>query len=458
MDQKQTIQNLLSDQREYFEQGNTLEIDFRLEQLKKLKQAIVQFEAKFFDALFQDLRKSNFEAYATEVGIVLDEISNMIRHLKKWSKPQKVKTNLLNFGSKSVIYNDPYGVSLIISPWNYPFQLQISPLIGAIAGGNTAICKPSELSKSTSRVIAEMINTTFDPNHVAVVEGGIETNQELLAQDFDFIFFTGSVPVGKIVMEAAAKNLTPVVLELGGKSPAIVTKDADLDSSARKLAFGKCLNAGQICIAPDYLLVEKEVKDPLIAKLIFYIKKHLGDDPLSNPDYGKLINQRNFDRVKRYLSNGKVVYGGEVDEDKLLIAPTIIDEVTLDDPIMQEEIFGPLLPVMTFDSLDQAIDIVHKNKNPLALYLFTRSKRTRDRIMKSIPAGGGCVNDVLMHVANPNLPFGGIKSSGIGRYHGKSSFETFSNKKGMVIAGPVENKLRYPPYRNKIKLVRKIMK
>ncbi len=458
MNQKQTIQELLSKQREYFEQGHTLEIDFRLAQLKKLKKAIIQFEAEIFEALLQDLRKSNFESYVTEVGFMLDEIGTMIKNLKKWSKPQKVKTNLLNFGAKSVIYNDPYGVSLIIAPWNYPFQLQIAPLIGAIAGGNTAICKPSELSENTSRVIAEMISQTFDPDYIAVVEGGIETNQELLAQDFDFIFFTGSVPVGKIVMEAAAKNLTPVVLELGGKSPAIVTKDADLESTARKLAFGKYLNAGQICIAPDYVLVEKEVKDQLIAKLVFYIKKHLGEDPLSNPEYGKLINQKNFDRVKSYLSNGKVVYGGGVDKDKLLIAPTVIDEVTLDDPIMQEEIFGPLLPVMTFDSLDQAIDIAHKNKNPLALYLFTRSKRTRDKVMRSIPAGGGCVNDVLMHVANPNLPFGGIKTSGIGRYHGKSSFDTFSNKKGMVIAGPFENKLRYPPYGDRLKLIRKVLK
>ncbi len=458
MEQKKAIKSILASQREFYEQGSTLDIGFRLTQLKKLKEAIIQFEEKIFDALYQDLRKSNFEAYVTEIGIVLDEVSKMIKNLKKWSKPQKVKSNLLNFSNKSIIYHDPYGVSLIIAPWNYPFQLQIAPLIGAIAAGNTAICKPSELAENTSRVIAEMISMTFDANYVSVVEGGIEVNQELLAQDFDLIFFTGSVPVGKIVMEAAAKNLTPVVLELGGKSPAIVTKDADLESSARKLAFGKYLNAGQICIAPDYLLVDREVKDQLIANIIFYIKKHLGDNPLSNPEYVKIINQRNFERVSGYLKNGKIVYGGLTDKDKQMIAPTIIDNVTLDDPIMQEEIFGPLLPVMTFDTLEQAIDIVRKNKNPLALYLFTRSKQIKNRIMQSIPAGGGCVNDVLMHVANPNLPFGGIKSSGIGRYHGKSSFDTFSNKKGMVIAGFYENKLRYPPYKDKIKLARKIMK
>lgn len=458
MDQKRNISELLASQRTFFEKGTTLDVSFRLEQLKKLKQAIIKHEQKIFDALHKDLRKSTFEAFATEIGIVLDELSNMIKKLRKWSKPEKVKSNLLNFSNQSIIYNDPYGITLIIAPWNYPFQLQISPLIGAIAAGNTAICKPSELAEHTSHILAELLGATFESDYIAVVEGGIDVNQELLAQDFDFIFFTGSVPVGKIVMEAAAKNLTPVVLELGGKSPAIVTKDADLDASARKLAFGKYLNAGQICIAPDYLLVEAEVKEELIAKIIYYAKEQLGDDPLNNPEYVKIINQRNFERISKFLDNGKIVYGGATDEEKQLIAPAIIDEVTLDDPIMQEEIFGPLLPVLSFKTLDEAIEVVRKNKNPLALYLFTRSTDVKNRIMQSIPAGGGCVNDVLMHVANPNLPFGGIKTSGIGRYHGKASFDTFSNKKGMIISGFFENKLRYPPYKDKLKLVRKIMK
>ncbi|MCG8337443.1 MAG: aldehyde dehydrogenase [Proteobacteria bacterium] len=458
MDQKRNISELLASQRTFFEKGTTLDVDFRLKQLKRLKQAIVQYEQKIFEALHKDLRKSGFEAFATEVGIVLDEISNMIKQLRKWSKPEKVKSNLLNFSNQSIIYNDPYGVSLIIAPWNYPFQLQISPLIGAIAAGNTAICKPSELAEHTSHIIAELLDATFESDYIAVVEGGIEVNQELLAQDFDFIFFTGSVPVGKIVMEAAAKNLTPVVLELGGKSPALVTKDADLDATARKLAFGKYLNAGQICIAPDYLLVEEEVKKELIDKIIHYIEKQLGTDPLNNPEYVKIINQRNFERISGFLNKGKIVFGGSSDKEKQLIAPTIIDEVSLDDPIMQEEIFGPLLPVLSFRTLDEAIKIVRKNKNPLALYLFTRSTKVKNKIMQSVPAGGGCVNEVLMHVANPNLPFGGIKTSGIGRYHGKASFDTFSNKKGMVISGFFENKLRYPPYKDKLKLVRKIMK
>lgn len=458
MDQKRNISELLASQRTFFEKGTTLDVDFRLKQLKRLKQAIVQYEQKIFEALHKDLRKSSFEAFATEVGIVLDEISNMIKQLRKWSKPEKVKSNLLNFSNQSIIYNDPYGVSLIIAPWNYPFQLQISPLIGAIAAGNTAICKPSELAEHTSHIIAELLDATFESDYIAVVEGGIEVNQELLAQDFDFIFFTGSVPVGKIVMEAAAKNLTPVVLELGGKSPALVTKDADLDGTARKLAFGKYLNAGQICIAPDYLLVEEEVKKELIDKIIHYIEKQLGTDPLNNPEYVKIINQRNFERISGFLNKGKIVFGGSSDKEKQLIAPTIIDEVSLDDPIMQEEIFGPLLPVLSFRTLDEAIKIVRKNKNPLALYLFTRSTKVKNKIMQSVPAGGGCVNEVLMHVANPNLPFGGIKTSGIGRYHGKASFDTFSNKKGMVISGFFENKLRYPPYKDKLKLVRKIMK
>ncbi len=458
MDQKRNISELLASQRTFFDKGTTLDVDFRLKQLKRLKQAIVQYEQKIFEALHKDLRKSGFEAFATEVGIVLDEISNMIKQLRKWSKPEKVKSNLLNFSNQSIIYNDPYGVSLIIAPWNYPFQLQISPLIGAIAAGNTAICKPSELAEHTSHIIAELLDATFESDYIAVVEGGIEVNQELLAQDFDFIFFTGSVPVGKIVMEAAAKNLTPVVLELGGKSPAIVTKDADLDATARKLAFGKYLNAGQICIAPDYLLVEEEVKKELIDKIIHYIEKQLGTDPLNNPEYVKIINQRNFERISGFLNKGKIVFGGSSDKEKQLIAPTIIDEVSLDDPIMQEEIFGPLLPVLSFRTLDEAIKIVRKNKNPLALYLFTRSTKVKNKIMQSVPAGGGCVNEVLMHVANPNLPFGGIKTSGIGRYHGKASFDTFSNKKGMVISGFFENKLRYPPYKDKLKLVRKIMK
>lgn len=458
MDQKRTISDLLAAQRAFFEKGTTLDVGFRLEQLKKLKLAIIQNEQKVFAALQNDLRKSEFEAFATEIGIVLDEISNVIKKLRKWSKPEKVKSNLLNFSNRSMIYNEPYGVTLIIAPWNYPFQLQISPLIGAIAAGNTAICKPSELAEHTSHLIAELLGETFESDYIAVVEGGIDVNQELLAQDFDFIFFTGSVPVGKIVMEAAAKNLTPVVLELGGKTPAIVTKDADLDATARKLAFGKYLNAGQICIAPDYLLVEEEVKEELIAKIIVSIQKQLGEEPLNNPEYVKIINQKNFKRICGFLTNGKTVYGGETDEKRQLIGPTIIDGITLDDPIMQEEIFGPLLPVLTFKTLDEAIKVVRKNKNPLALYLFTRSSAVKDRIMQTVPAGGGCVNDVLMHVANPNLPFGGIKTSGIGRYHGKSSFDTFSNKKGVVIAGFYENKLRYPPYKDKLKLVRKLMK
>lgn len=425
--------------------------------LKTLQKSIIAHESEIFDALKKDLNKSPFEAYETEVGITLQELQYVIKHVRSWAKPKRVKTPLLHFKSTSFILSEPYGVVLIMSPWNYPLQLSIAPLIGSIAAGNCTLIKPSAYSPATSAVIAKIVRECFDEGFVAVIEGGREANQALLKEKFDYIFFTGSVEVGKTVMAAAAENLTPVTLELGGKSPCIVDCNTNLEITARRIVWGKCLNAGQTCVAPDYLLVHKDVKNDLLNSMKKYIAEFYGQHPHKSEDLPKIINRKHFDRVKELLNCGKTVVGGQYDEKTLKISPTILDDVSWDEPVMQEEIFGPVLPVLEFDDLSQVIETVNKRPKPLALYLFTTSKQTEKKILENIPFGGGCINDTIVHLATSYMPFGGVGESGMGRYHGRWSFDTFSHKKSILKkSNLIDIKLRYPPYRDKLSLLKKM--
>ena len=444
------IDEVLKNQNIYYKSQITKNIDFRINQLDKLKKGIEEFEDKILEALKLDLNKCEFETYETEIGFVLSEIKYVRNKIKKWSSPKKVKGSSLTIGSKSYIYNQPYGVCLIMSPWNYPFQLCISPLIGAIISGNCSIVKPSELSPNTSKIIKEMIEKYFDKKYICAIEGDIEINQYLLNQKFDYIFFTGSPVVGKIVMKAASKNLIPFTLELGGKSPCIVDKNSDIELSAKKIIWGKLLNAGQTCIAPDYIIVHKDVKEKLIHNMIKYIQKFYGDNPIESKDFTRIINKRHFERLKLLIDYENVVYGGKIQEEKLKIEPTIIDNIKLDSSIMREEIFGPLIPVITYKNIDNIKEIIDKNPNPLALYLFTKDKKFEKEIINQISFGGGCINDTIMHITNPNAPFGGIGNSGIGSYHGKKSFETFSHKKTVMKGSTyIDIPFKYPPYTKK---------
>lgn len=451
------IKKSLERQRSYFATGQTYDVSFRLEMLKTLQKSIIAHESEIFDALKKDLNKSPFEAYETEVGITLQELQYVIKHVRSWAKPKRVKTPLLHFKSTSFILSEPYGVVLIMSPWNYPLQLSIAPLIGSIAAGNCTLIKPSAYSPATSAVIAKIVRECFDEGFVAVIEGGREANQALLKEKFDYIFFTGSVEVGKTVMAAAAENLTPVTLELGGKSPCIVDCNTNLEITARRIVWGKCLNAGQTCVAPDYLLVHKDVKNDLLNSMKKYIAEFYGQHPHKSEDLPKIINRKHFDRVKELLNCGKTVVGGQYDEKTLKISPTILDDVSWDEPVMQEEIFGPVLPVLEFDDLSQVIETVNKRPKPLALYLFTTSKQTEKKILENIPFGGGCINDTIVHLATSYMPFGGVGESGMGGYHGRWSFDTFSHKKSILKkSNLIDIKLRYPPYRDKLSLLKKM--
>lgn len=449
----------INKQKTFFNGGSTLNINFRLEQLKKLKNAIIEFEPQIFEALKNDLNKSDFESYAMEVGFILDELKFFLKHLKKWSKQKKVRTTIINQPGKSFIHYEPYGTALIISPWNYPFQLLISPLIGSIAAGNCSILKPSELSFNTSNVINKMLSKYFEKDYISVIEGGVDVNKFLLEQKWDLVFFTGSIPVGKIVMSACSKYLTPFILELGGKSPAIVTDDVNIDLAAKRIAWGKFINAGQTCIAPDYIIAHKNIKKQLIEQLKKHIINFYGENPFNSIDYPKIINNKHFERLLNLMKKGKIIFGGEVDKIKNAISPTLIDNVNLTDPIMNEEIFGPLLPILEYQRIDDVFKIIQKNPNPLSFYLFTNDKKIEKEIISRLKAGGGSINDTVMHVAGPHIPFGGINTSGIGRYHGRSSFEAFSNQKGILKKSFfMDNPLRYPPYKDKLKYIRLFLK
>ncbi|WP_425435319.1 aldehyde dehydrogenase [Marininema halotolerans] len=454
-----SIPTIVKKQKEFFHTGETRDVAFRKHHLHRLREWIRSHEAKISHALKEDLNKSTKEAYTTEIGITLKEIHTALNHVKQWSRPQRVPTSLIHFGAKSWIQPEPYGSALIIGPWNYPFQLLVAPLIAAIAAGNCAVIKPSELAPHTSSLIREMVEELFEATYIKVIEGDAETSTELLAQPFDTIFFTGSVPVGKIVMEAAAKHLTPVTLELGGKSPVIVDNDADISLAAKRIAWGKTINAGQTCIAPDYLLVHRDVEEPLIKGIQAAIRENFGEHPLRHPDYPHIINRRHFDRLSHLLENGEILSGGVMDPKLPAIEPTLIGEVSWDDPIMNDEIFGPLLPVIPFDNLDEMIEKVRSKPKPLALYYFTSSKEKEKKILESLPFGGGCINDTVMHFASPYLPFGGVGPSGLGNYHGKHGFDAFSHHKGILKQTTrFDMPFRYPKSKVGLSIIRKLLR
>ncbi|BBC26525.1 aldehyde dehydrogenase [Pseudanabaena sp. ABRG5-3] len=453
------IQEAIANQRAFFATGKTKSYDFRIAQLQKLLGLIQENEQLILDAVYVDLRKPAIESYGSEILITLAEIKYALKHLKTWMKPQKVGTPINLFPSSSYIYAEPLGIVLIIAPWNYPFNLTIAPLIGAIAAGNCSILKPSEHTPHTSSAITKLINNNFDPNFIIAIEGGIETNQALLAERFDHIFFTGGTAIGKIVMEAAAKHLTPVTLELGGKSPCIVDVECDLDITAKRIVWGKFYNAGQTCVAPDYLLVQKSIKPLLIEKLIAYINIFFGDNPQQSPDLARIVNDRQFDRLVGLLDEGKILIGGDSDKSDLFVSPTIIDEVSPHSKIMAEEIFGPILPILEYEQISEAIALINTRPKPLALYLFSNNKQKQEQILQEVSFGGGCFNDTIMHLGNPELPFGGVGNSGIGSYHGKATFDTFSHRKSVLKNSfRFDLKFRYPPYTMTLDALKKFIK
>lgn len=449
------VKSIVKEQRKFFASNRTKDISFRLQSLDILEKAIIEKEDKILEALRKDLNKSSFEGFMTEIGMVLDEIKFFKKNLRRLAKVKYVATPLAQFPSKSFIVSEPYGVVLIISPWNYPFQLSIAPLVGAIAAGNTAIMKPSPESHHTSKVLKEMIEEYFPTSYITVITGDEKVSNTLLDEKMDYIFFTGGPRVGKIVMEKAAKNLTPVTLELGGKSPSIIDKTANIKLAAKRIAFGKFLNAGQTCVAPDYIYVHKDVKEKLINYLLFYIKEFYGNAPINHPDYPKMINERHYNRVLSLIEEENIVTGG-YGNDRMQIAPTILDNITPNSKIMSEEIFGPVLPILTFTSIKEVTSYVLSNPKPLALYLFTRSKKVEQYILKNISFGGGCINDTIVHLATHHMGFGGVGDSGMGSYHGKYSFDTFSHMKSILKkSNRIDLPIRYYPVTNwKDKLVR----
>ncbi len=453
------IKKVVINQREYFSKGKTKNLGFRIQQLKLLRKIIIKHEEDIMLALKKDLNKSKFETYETEIGFVLSELSYVIKNLPKWARCKRVRTPLTNFLSTSYSYPEPYGVTLIMSPWNYPFQLTITPLIGSIAAGNCTILKPSAYSPNTSDLIDKLISKYFDKSFITVVKGGREANNTLLEQKFDYIFFTGSVAVGKIVMKAASKHLTPVTLELGGKSPCIVDETANIDLSAKRIIWGKLLNAGQTCIAPDYVFVHESVKDKLIDRMKHHILEFYGKDISNNPEYPKIISEKHFNRLNTLIEDGEILFAGGSNKETGQIGLTLLGDVSLDIPVMQEEIFGPILPILEYESINNVISFINNRPKPLALYLFSNNKVTHKRIIGNISFGGACINDTIVHFASSYMPFGGVGESGMGAYHGKTSFDTFSHKKSIVKkSNLVDLALRYPPYKNKLKVLKKFLK
>lgn len=445
--------------REYFRTGRTLNVGFRRHSLRQLARALGRYEDRMYEAFWEDLHKAPFEVFGTEIGMVLREIRLHRKKVRKWARPRKVLTDLINFYSTSRIYPEPYGVVMIMAPWNYPLQLALLPLVGAISAGNCVMLKPAHYSEHVSEVIRDLISETFEPGYISVMTGGREVNQAILDQRFDFIFFTGSPSLGKIVMEKAARHLTPVTLELGGKSPCIVEPDADLSVAAHRICFGKFLNAGQTCIAPDHLFVHQDVKSELLDQMRRCIRRFYGPDPEQSPDFARIITDAQFSRLEHLMhSAGTIIHGGRVNRDTRYIEPTLIDGITPDDPIMQEEIFGPLLPVLDYTRLDDVISHINQREKPLALYFFSASKGKRQRVLAHTASGGGCINDTIMHVSNPRMPFGGVGNSGMGCYHGKHSFDTFTHHRSILQKTTLFNPtLAYPPYGNKLKYTRRFL-
>jgi aldehyde dehydrogenase (NAD+) len=455
------VEEMLKGHRDRFDTGYTRDISFRIEQLDKLYEAIKRHEASIMEALFHDLGKNEFEAYATEIGYTLQSIRYLRKNVKKWAKPRKVKTPFYHAFTKSYIHKEPYGTVLIVGPFNYPFQLLIEPLIGAIAAGNSVVLKPSENTPNVAAAVRKLIEETFEETYVTVIEGEKETTSALIHAPFDYIFFTGSVPVGRIVMEAAAKNLVPVTLELGGKSPVIVDQAANIAVAAKRIIWGKLLNTGQTCIAPDYVLAHESIKEDLIKEMKAAIISFYGADASQSADYGRIVNQRQFDRLASILEGDRanIRYGGKVDRDKLYIEPTLLETASWEDAAMQDEIFGPILPVLGYSRLEEVIRTINARPKPLALYLFTEQASVKKEVLERVSFGGGCINETIIHAANHNLPFGGVGNAGIGAYHGKYSFDLFSHAKSVMAKSTrVDLKVLFPPYGDKAKLIRKVMR
>lgn len=454
------IETIVNNQRDFFCTHATLDVEYRIKYLKRLRECITNHEQDILVALKEDLGKCDMEGYMCEVGLTLAELSCQLKHIRKWTKKKHYKTELTNAIAKSCSIREPYGVVLVMSPWNYPFMLTMEPLIGALAAGNTCVVKPSAYAPATSQAIADIISETFPPEYVVAVQGGREENAALLEQRFDYIFFTGGVTVGKMVMEKAAAHLTPVTLELGGKSPCVVTKDANLKIAAKRIVFGKYLNCGQTCVAPDYLLIDEQIRDEFVELLKKEIMSMYTEKPLNNPDYGKIVNKKHFERLRSLIKDEKIAFGGEAKEETLQIAPTVLIDVTAEDAVMQEEIFGPILPVLTYKNPDEAEAFILEREKPLAFYLFTEDKETQKRFMNHISFGGGCINDTVMHLTSGEMGFGGVGNSGMGSYHGRKSFECFTHEKSILDKATwIDVPLRYQPHKeNKWKLIKKLLK
>lgn len=453
--------DILDNQKRYLSTVGNISVEDRKKALTDLKLIIKKYENDIIDALYKDLGKSEFESYTTEVGFIYRSINHALKNINKWNKVKRVRNDIAQLPGKSYVYNAPYGSVLIIGPYNYPFQLTIEPLIGAIAGGNTAVIKPSEYTPNVESILVRIIKECFNSDYIDIIIGDYNVNSNLLDLNFDYIFFTGSVNVGKIVMEKASKNLIPTTLELGGKSPAIVDKTAKLDIAAKRIVWGKFSNAGQTCVAPDYLLVHEDIYEEFMNKLKVTITEFYGSNIKDNKDFGRIVNSRHMNRLKNILDKDKekIVFGGNIDMDERYISPTILANVNYNDEVMKDEIFGPLMPIIKYNDLDDIKFYMNIYKKPLALYVFSENKSFSDYILKNFTFGGGCVNDTISHVASTNLPFGGVGTSGMGRYHGKSSFKTFTYEKAIVKRNSkIDIKLVFPPYKDKLKLIKKVMK
>ncbi len=454
---RQEAAAILQNHRAFFASGKTRGLSHRVQQLKRLRSMIIGNETAIFDALARDMGKPAFEAYGGETGIVVREIDHALRNITQWAQPEKVGTLVAHQPASSFIVHEPYGVVLIISPWNFPIQLTFSPLVGALAAGNCALVKPSPLAQATSRLIKKMIEHEFEPGLVSCVEGGAETAQELLHEPFDYIFFTGGSATGRIVMAAAAGNLTPVTLELGGKNPCIVDVDADLDVAARRIVWGKFFNAGQSCVAVDYLIVHRKIKNALIERIVRRVREFYGDDPSKSLDFCRIVSLAHVDRLMGLLGCGTIVIGGQTDRASRYVAPTVIDGITGSEPVMEDEIFGPILPVISCESLSQAISFIRSRPKPLALYFFSRDRKLQNLVLRETASGGVCINDTVIHETSELLPFGGAGPSGMGRYHGRESFRTFSYQRSVVKKGfRADVSLRYPPYKDHLKWLKKL--
>lgn len=451
---QQDVQTKLKGHRRFFATHKTKELDFRIENLRKLKSAVLKYEAEISNALWKDLRKSPEEAYLTEISIVLGEIDYHLKNLRRWAKPKRVSMPLKLFPSAGKIHYEPLGVVLIIAPWNYPMHLLLNPLVGAISAGCCAMLKPAPYSTNTAKVLEKLITETFPEEYISVIQGGREANEIVLKERFDLIFFTGSPALGKVVMKTASIHLTPVVLELGGKSPCIVDKDADLTVAARRIMWGKTINAGQTCVAPDYLFVHTAVKDKLVKKMKSALLEMFGENSEESEFYPRIINNKAMKRLVGLMEKGRILHGGKVDLEDKFIEPTLIDSLNLDDPIMQEEIFGPILPIFTFENIDEPINYINSNEKPLALYYFG-SKKSAKNVLHKTNSGGGCINDTLLHIGNHKMPFGGVGNSGMGRYHGYHSFLAFSHQRSVVSSkNSFDLKPKYAPFKGLKKLKR----